>query len=68
MTAKRSPLDFIINDSAARRDSHEGQRIFSSAADKPPHTERPGPTTGGTFQEQTGESAIKGIPIATCLF
>lgn len=26
------------------------------------------PTTGGTFQEQTGESAIKGIHISTRLF
>lgn len=46
MTAKRSPLDFIINDSAARSDKQKAREYSAGALNQALHTKRVGRPLG----------------------
>lgn len=68
MTAKRSPLDFIINDSTATEQTNKRPENIQQHTQRAVTLQTCQATTGGTFQEQTGVGAIKGIHISTRLF
>lgn len=68
MTAKRSPLDFIINDRPATEETNKGPENTQRRSQHAVTDRACQPTTGGIFQKQTRVSVIKEIHISTRLF
>lgn len=59
MTAKRSPLDFIINDSTATEQTNKRPENIQQHTQRAVALQMCQPTTGGTFEEQNWSGGHK---------